>query len=119
MVKSRWNDAEAAKLDGDPLALRVYSSRLMSVPLPDSSSFSRMRARRIRHGDSGGSFHVPPVSDDYESSQAGKQLWHGFLRTCLPVVGTVASGLLRRFQIAMAVAASRRKVACALTAGHA
>ena len=58
MVKSRWNDAEAAKLDGDLLALRVYRSRLMSVPLPDSISFPRMRARRIRHGDSGRSLHV-------------------------------------------------------------
>ena len=30
MVQSRWVDADAAKCGGDLLALRVYSSRLMS-----------------------------------------------------------------------------------------
>ena len=50
---------------------------------------------------------------DDESSQAGKQLWHGFLRTCLPVVGTVASGAptgkaeARQRRIAVFYAASR------------
>ena len=29
MVLSRWDEAEAAKCNGDLLALRVYSSRLM------------------------------------------------------------------------------------------
>ncbi len=32
MVQSRWDDAEAAKCNGDLLALRVYSSRLMCAP---------------------------------------------------------------------------------------
>ena len=30
MVQSKWNDAEAAKCNGDLLALRVYTSRIMS-----------------------------------------------------------------------------------------
>jgi len=30
MVLSKWDDAQAAKCDGDLLALRVYTSRLMS-----------------------------------------------------------------------------------------
>ena len=30
MVFSKWDDAQAAKCDGDLLALRVYTSRLMS-----------------------------------------------------------------------------------------
>ena len=28
-MRSRWNDEEAAEFDGDPLSLRVYSSRLL------------------------------------------------------------------------------------------
>jgi hypothetical protein len=34
MVQSRWDDAEAAKCNGDLLALRVYTSRLMCAPAP-------------------------------------------------------------------------------------